>query len=383
MTVEIPDGKARAAKIAFAVACGLLGVVVIAIVVWATNRPAGEPTKQGRIEPAEPTAEATLPAPVATPTPSVEGSGGAGDGNSPAAVVRAPRIAFRVGATVYVADEDGTPSKKVVSGSAIGAYSLSPNGMTLAVVNGPNLELVDVGSGKRTAVGPAEVSPPVWEPDSDGALFVKAVGGSKFEVWRVEADGGSPRRIAAGSAVSVSPDGRVVVVRPPDGGFAPGKTAGHVLVSENGGSFKTVSVTGFPTAVAAGNNRMFIAVDGPSGAGIVSTDLGGRAARSLRGAPSGDAESTWTGLSLSPDGTRVVAAATGDDGYSRISVLPASGGSEVRLSQRRDGYVRGWNAKGDAIFMIEGNYFQGEPTVLVSVRPDGSRRTPVVTGAEP
>jgi protease II len=86
-------------------------------------------------------------------------------------------------------------------------------------------------------------------------------------------------------------------------------------------------------------------------------------------------------LSLSPDETRLAYARTGDDGYSRMSVVKSMGGESYAVSTRRDCYPLGWAADSSAVFYIEGNAWQGESTALMKMNASGSGRTVLVSGA--
>ena len=61
--------------------------------------------------------------------------------------------------------------------------------------------------------------------------------------------------------------------------------------------------------------------------------------------------------------------------------MQPSGGRPVKLSILRDDYILGWTSDGTEILFIEGNQLQGEPTRLMAVRPDGSKRRVVIDGA--
>ena len=71
----------------------------------------------------------------------------------------------------------------------------------------------------------------------------------------------------------------------------------------------------------------------------------------------------------------------GDDGYSRFSVMPAKGGTPVKLWLRRDNYFLQWSADSSWLYLIEGNAFQGESTSLYRVGRTGQGRRLLVQGA--
>lgn len=379
---ELPDGRARAAKIAFALAVGVLVLVVGTVFVLSQRRDAPPVDRQVTIDPAEetstettmpPSVEPTTPAETPTETP----------GSTSTASARAPKIAYRVGGTIYVAGEDGGSPAPVVK-AAEGPYALSPDGRNLAVVTGGRLLVVPVGGGKQVSLAGAEAARPVWTPDSRSVLWVRSKPGSHgvLLVMRVNADGKGATELRQGASVRVSPDGSVMVVQPLPGAMM-GETT-KVYASVRGGAFKGLTVKGFSTAVAATADRVIVAIARPEGGpALISMNLSGRDSRQLFGAPADGAMATWTDLSVSPDGRLLAAAATGDDGYSRVSVIPVGGGSARPLLPRKDAYIRDWSADGARIFLIEGNQFQGQSTSLVSVAPDGTGRRVVITGVEP
>ncbi len=87
------------------------------------------------------------------------------------------------------------------------------------------------------------------------------------------------------------------------------------------------------------------------------------------------------GLMVSPDGKYVLSAAAGDDEYSRLMVYDVAKRRFSAISTRRDAYPYGWTPDG-AILYFEGNAYQGEPSALMSIRPDGTGRRMVVSGAQ-
>jgi len=157
-----------------------------------------------------------------------------------------------------------------------------------------------------------------------------------------------------------------------------------VLVSVNGSTLRPIQVTGgLPTVVAASKDRVFVGLAaGDRGSAIVSLKPDGRDQKQVAGPVSGAMPAMWYSLLVSPDGKFLAATAQGDDGYSRAYLAPTSGGDLTGLTQRRDTRAHAWNAKGDRLFFIEGNSFQGEQTALFSVKRDGSARRMIVTGVE-
>lgn len=404
MTGELPSDKSRAGRIALVVVAGVLGTALIAGGLWLAFKPAPDAPKQTVIEPATSTVPATLPpVPGVTPTPSAPATGpaeptssalatetvpdGGGGGTVPPAPVRAKKVAFRLGASIYRANEDGTGARAIVRSNA-GVYALSPDGATLALVTDAGLVLVDVATGGQTPVAPARQVAPVWMPDSSRVLWVRASAKppGALGVWSVARDGKGAKLLAAESdRVAVSPDGTVVLVRPWLGG-AEVPDRYHILVSLGGSAFRPLNVSGMPTALAASNTRAFVGISNPetftADTWLLSMDFTGNRRERLLGKPPGDVMAAWGDLSVSPNGGFLAVGALGDDEYSRVWSLPLKGGQAASLTPRRDGYIHGWNASGATVFLIDGNAYQGERTALLSVDANGGSRRLLVTGAQ-
>jgi hypothetical protein len=377
---------------------GAVGVVaaltLVVVAVWAgagARRGSQEPV-QTRIEPAQPTQPLTMPpVPGADATSSAEATASHGATEAPEeplpGPVRAKRIAFRLGGTLYVADEDGTGAAPVARIDS-GPYALSPDGFTIAAVSGGRLRLVDVASGAAIDAGPAFDSGlalgecPAWAPDSSHLIYVRsaAIDGSG-DVWRVGRDGRGAKRLASGGMPSVSPTGHVVAVTAAADEMD--SEAGAVLVSQ-GGVFRRVVVKGGrPTALAVGDDRLYVGVLGVDGTSrIVAMGLDGTGAADISGPPPDSPRATWGALRLSPTGRRLAAVATGDDQYSRIGIIDLSTETYHSLHLRRDGYPKCWSSTGRYLYYVEGNTYQGEATTLMRVERDGTGRRALVTGAE-
>lgn len=403
VTVEVPSEKSRAGRVALIVAAGVLGTALVAYGLWLAFRPPSGPPKQSRIEPAARTEPATLPPlPAVTPTSSAGATsstgatgaavptstpGGGGGATRPAAG-RAEKIAFRLGGSVYVADEDGTGARAVARFGS-GPYALSPDGSTLAAVPSDELVLVDVSTGAQVSVDPAQQVTPVWKPDSSRVMWVRSseTPPGASQVWSVAKDGGDAKLLVnAADRVSVSPDGRVLLARPWLSGTAlPGSF--HVLVSKQGGAFRPVEVPGIPTALGASNRRAFVGISNPRASAankisLISMDFSGGHGERILGKPSGDVMAAWSELCVSPDGMLLAAGALGDDEYSRAWIIPLGGGDAVLVTPRRDGYVHGWSASGRELYLVDGNAYQGETTALLVVDGASGSRRLLVTGAQ-
>jgi len=126
---RIPDEKAHVRHVIIAAVVGVLGTALFAAGLWIALSPDDGPAKQTEIEPAEPTVPSLITTDVSTIASStapgsVLGTGtGGGTGavsgtatvTTPSGekVVRAARIAFRLGATLYVANEDGIAASPI------------------------------------------------------------------------------------------------------------------------------------------------------------------------------------------------------------------------------------------------------------------------------
>lgn len=391
MSEQIPDAKARAARIALAVLSGAIATALVGGGLWLALRPKPASPPQQSFEPAEPSESSTSTLPpgsgsseTSSPAATDTASGGERPSGSqtPPRKPRVGRVAFRLGASVYVAREDGSSAVAIIR-SADGPYALSPDAKSLAVVDKGQILIADVSTKNARNAGPAhEGVSPVWSADSKRLYFGRSTDSAGFEIWQIAAGDAEAALVSPGSQAAVSRDGKILVI---GGGSDP---------MPDGSSFIRVSIEGRPlapvqvnggavTAVATNGDRIFVGLsDGVRGSSVVSLKPDGRDQRSIAGIVPGDAPAVWGRMCVSPGGRRLGLAAMGDDGYSRAYSVLAEGGELVSLSQRRDTSLRGWNAAGDRMFLIEGNAFQGESTQLVSIKPDGTSRRVLVTGAK-
>ena len=237
---------------------------------------------------------------------------------------------------------------------------------------------------------PAAQAAPVWAPTSEWLLFTGVATPEtalssvyRTDVLRAQRAGGVREVIASGRVAAVSPDARSVVIADID----ENTTSGYSLkVTREGSSPRTLSVEGPVTGLATDGVVAYAAVSHVEAGqqdrdGIWVVPLDGGPATRLVTAPSTLRPVETRSLMLSPDGSRLMYATTGDDGYSRAAVVSASGGTPSELARRRDTYPLGWSADGSYVYFIEGNAWQGESTALVRTRPDGSGRTVIVQGA--
>ncbi len=370
------------------VAVLLLGGAAFAYWRWGTGP---IPGLSGRGHGARSTASSSTTSPAGEATESAEASG-SGEATSSegatkapvpvpageiAAPPREPFVAYRADGAVWVAGEDGT-SRRRVADSASGSYALSPDGSRLAVIDGvaKRLTIVDVASGHSYDAGPAEDLQPDWSPDSTFLVFTSFRDGRR-SVVRVARDGSVPKVLAAGAAGQVSPDGKsVYLIQASSAG------EGGPLVktgSKRGGSAATImDQTVYDFTLSPGGVAY---VTGVSRRSLWRCELDGSLPVKLLDAPQDQGAYTYARPRISPDGTLLVVDRAGDDGFARMSVLPFSGGSARDLSPRRDDYPVQWTVDGKRILFVTGNADSGEPTDLMSVTPDGSKRDVVVAGA--
>jgi hypothetical protein len=395
VTVEVPSDTSRTRRIAMAVAAVVIGTALLAFGVWAATQPVNRGPKQTRIDPAEQTAEPTsAPLPGATPaTSTAEATEGAPPDATPppepAPDVAATdqRIAFVLGSRIHVAEQDGSGAIGVAPLAQ--AYSLSPDGATLAVVYTPSdgqgnagtVSLFDTASGAMRSVGSGAVAvAPVWAPDSSWLAYTSESG--FLEVHRVAVTGGAPSPVARpGSGPRVSRDGSLIAYAESD---EVGASDSLRVISSGGG--KSVEVGGAEMAQSWGwgaSNALFFTR--PREAEGV-WELWRAEPPAFRGKRVGSITLEPPAFALddvivSPNGSAVLLSAMGDDAYSRLLVADVASGRVKAIPTRRDAYPLRWSADGRVMY-FEGNSYQGESSMLATVLPDGTSKVPVVTGAQ-
>lgn len=366
--------------LAFAGALLVGGAIVALAVSSARSHSAAEEPK--RFTPAQETTAAPLPAVASSAPEAVSGpaSPSAGATVTTPSGTRAPRIAFRLGATLYIAAEDGSGPVPVAK-AAEGPFALSADGSTLAYISGGTLRLVDIASAKAIEAGPAIEARPAWSADSKSVYAVRTAG-TGSEVFRVSARGGKVTRIASGGSVAVARDGDVVAIGPEDS--ASGNAAKQVLVVRKGRSPVAVPAPGAVTGVGVSSTRIFVGtIDDSGSVSTWSMGIDGSAREALAVPAASDKPAPVQVLMVSPDGRWLVSSATGDDGYSRTITQRLGGTQSAPISLRRDTYPESFSADGKWLYFIEGNAWQGEQTALKRCRLDGMGRVLVVSGAEP
>jgi len=390
MPSPIPQDSEHRLHVAITIVAALLAVAMVAAAAWALTRPRPGATIRAAITPAEETSAA------ATATFSADATGSAGavttssagastdETESPgsSATTKKPRyrLAYHNGSAFYVATEDAK-SSAIVHVTSV-SYALSPDGHSVAAVEGGKLLVTSVGQHTSASSPvlpglPADNVVPVWMPDSSAVLFIRPDSAGVPYVWRFTLETSAAAQVCLGSGVAVSPDGHTIVAMPTGDSSA-------LVVWTDTGKARSVSVpSGDPVAVALGNDRLFVStvsVAGDSGLWSLAMDGSDKRRLAYTGA-SDDMSATFGELLLSPDGSKLLYAADGDDGYSRLRVVPTAGGDPVKISGRRDGYAIRWSPGGKRIYFVEGNAYQGQATSLCYISPNGRGRTVLVAGA--
>jgi Tol biopolymer transport system component len=299
-------------------------------------------------------------------------------------VKRAAVVPFRRDGALWVCSESGADARRIVA-SADGPFALSPDGSTLAVVDAASktLWLVDAATRAVVVVGTAELDPPSWAGDSSFVVYAALVpGGHDTVVRRVSRDGSARATLGAGAMPRVAPGGSVVAV---SGSVS---ATGVPVVVFAGSTTRRIgsrivanAVCGSASLVAycdAGSPGLQASPRSPS-IGVLRFD--GTGQRTLVKRPAAGGAAFFGEVDVSPDGSRLVYAETGDDGYSRIFAMPVAGGRPSQLSTRRDAYVVGFSADGTELLYVDGNAVQGESTRLMAVHLDGSHRRVVLDDA--
>ncbi|MBI5232473.1 MAG: hypothetical protein HY876_09960 [Coriobacteriales bacterium] len=384
-TKPIPDDAVVRRQVILGVVAGIVFVAILVAGSWLIF---------GRTRESAPRRRDFQPAQVTTATPSVEPTvteeptetAEATDTAQPDDADKTPektkpKIAFRLGKTIYVANEDGSEAE-ALSTSSEGFYAISPDWTKVAWVDKGTHQLMikAVDGGEPFVAGNVADVRPVWFADSSAVLFRRLDTAESLapQVLRVPADGGTSIVTGTGVLMAAGPEGTLVI----------GPQATEGVAARRVEIIRNVTRTPFQapgnvSGIAAGKDSVLVAVHEPTDAvGIweVSFD-GGVVRRILKGLPAGQTGSI-ANLTLSPSGKVLAFAAIGDDGYSRMFTMPVAGGTPKALSLRRDAYPLGWTSDGKSILFIEGNQVQGESTALLRVHPDGTSRFMIVSGAK-
>jgi len=289
-------------------------------------------------------------------------------------------VAYRLGGQVWVANEDGSGAKAAFA-SASGAYALSPDGKTLVAQNGTTWVLVTIASGVQIPlVGPVDL--PSWSPDSSWLAYTSKTATGTYSVRRINRDStGDALVITGGAEPQIAPDGtRVAFTKSVDPAATDPlqvyDTATKVLR-------KVPGADGAQEFAWAPGGVLYFAKDGNGSVGGMLGTVDKTLSKSsvIASLPVGDPPVSPGMLFPSPDGSKVLFALTGDDGYSRLQIADAAAKKVTALHTVYDAYPKGWLLDGSKVLYIDGNAIQNEATSLYRIRPDGTGRTKVVSGA--
>ena len=381
----------RRLHVAVVAVAGVLAVVMVGAAAWALTRPKpvgelppGTLTQTERSQAATPASSSagTVPTSANTPLPGTASGPVPQTPTNSGATISGRRIAFHIGNTLYIASEDAkTKTPMHIVGTN---YALSPDGRTVAAIEKGKLVVAAVGqhllaSSPSTPGLTAEATPPVWMPDSSAVLFVRADQDGIARIWRLDRDSGAASEVRSGTGVAVSPNSRTIVTMPSEDAAAP-----VIAVSTTGGGSKTFKVpSGDPVDIAVSTDRVFVSTVSASGVSALwSLAYDGTKKKQIVGPDvAGSTSVTYGELMLSPDGTKLLFAADGDDGYSRLWTVPVAGGKATAISGLRDGYAIGWTRDGKGILFVQGNSFQGQTTSLWLSDLTGHHRKKLLDGA--
>lgn len=369
---------------AAAVGCLLVAGSAAGFALQLASEPTGPEVRAPKPSIVVPETETTSSASAAASETTSAGSAAASQaaGASLPTAQRAALIAFRRSGALWVSGETGAGARSIAV-SADGVFSLSPDGLTMAVVDSSSgqLSVITVANGASLVVGASAQSTPVWAPDSTWLVYRNDTDAGSGLV-RVAREGSPPRPLGAGTSSSISPDGAwVFAVRSDSGGVRR-----VVKIPSSGGTAENVpkwqSVTGVSETGASAAKVFFSRPGvGASAPTIGSMAPDGSGVTTLVKAPLSASDVSFTSLRPSPDGTWLSYQESGDDGYSRVYCVRAAGGDPVRLWLRYDAYIIGWSAAGTELLFAEGNTMQGETSRIVAVHPDGTGRRVVAENA--
>jgi Tol biopolymer transport system component len=274
---------------------------------------------------------------------------------------------------------------------AADTYALSPDSRTLAVVYASTDQLPPGCSAgavvlwdvkRRTARCTGSQAIPLglsWSPDSRSIAYTASSTAGPV-VKRTRTRGSSAERtLGVGVSPMVSPDGRRIVYSLSE---QPGPS--DLLRLQRATSGSAAKVRSSAGALGYGwssGGALYLTRPSEGDAwALVKTRRDGTGAETLGTYVPEPPAYALTAVNVSPSGKKVLLAATGDDDYSRLVVFDRTSEHFSAVPTRRDAYPCSWGAKGSVLF-FEGNAYQGEPSSLVSMMPDGTGKVIVVVGA--
>lgn len=393
MSEPIPDdaGQRRVWLIA-----GVLSLVVVLIgvgVAFAVLTARISAHKAPAYTPAEETSASssltTSTSSAATGTSGSTGTSGtassttsANSGTQSGQIVRAALVAYRKGDRIWVAREDGTGAKAVASSHA-GAFALSPDGRTLVLVQGLNPAtdhsvLIDVATGGRAQL-PLAVDLPTWAPDSSWLAYTAGSAKVAYSIRRADRNGSHDALVVdSGAQPRISADGKRIAytghtnVIPTD--------SLHVMDLTARKTYTVPSAQGaLRYAWASGGALYFVKEATGTVAGWLGTaNVAMTKSSVVASLPAGaNAAPDW--LFPSPDGSKILLAMVGDDGYSVMYMANVAAKKITLLPTRRDAYPVEWLLNGSGLLYIEGNAIQKETPALTSMNADGTHKKVLVS----
>ena len=109
--------------------------------------------------------------------------------------------------TVSIGNIDGTDQHVVASSATFNGISLSPDGSTVAIADGDNVEIPTPFGPHILATTAGTVSTVAWAPDGRRIAFDVGEGRGAPLVWVINADGTNPMVLTVGREPAWSPDG--------------------------------------------------------------------------------------------------------------------------------------------------------------------------------
>jgi hypothetical protein len=368
---------------------GVLSVVVVligagvALAVLAHRTPSNKPpvftpAEETSVPPTSTVASSSAePSASVLPTVTPSNESSATTGTTP--VVRAGQIAFRKGGALWVANEDGTGSRKVID-SASGEYTLSPDGRTLAVKGAAASDkpiLVDVNAGSQISLSQA-IDLPVWAPDSTWVAYTAGAQDLGYSVRRINVDGTGEALVQSQAAQpQISVDGKRVAYVSTPHTVATDKL--RVLEMATRKVYTIPNADG-PRSFAwgAGGVLFFAKYASATGAGWLGMADTTLARSSTVASLPTDVHSAPGQLIPNAAASKVLFAMEGDDGYSKMFMADVAGKRIVEIVNRLDAYPRKWLLNSTGFIFVDGNAIERDTPNLDRMNTDGKNKTVIV-----
>jgi Tol biopolymer transport system component len=226
--------------------------------------------------------------------------------------------------------------------------------------------------------GPIDL--PVWAPDSSWLAYSSKTTTGTYTVRRITRSGTGDALVVNGaSRPQIAPDGHRIAVSL---SIDPGANDALRVYDTTAKTMKTVPNSAGAVSYAwAPGGALYYAKDrkGTVAGTLSVTDKSVTRSTTIVSLPVTDPPSIPGALIPSPDGTKVLFAMTGDDGYSRMQVADSvTKKLKAITTPRYDAYPRSWLLDGTALLYIEGNALGSDPIALYSIHPDGTKRVKIV-----